>query len=98
MAEHNYNGLTAEQETSMLGQPEPEEWEELGDDGFPVGENTELARLESLAEALLNEQRETNKLLREFADSINQIGSMFGGADGKPVSPTSMITKALFGR
>jgi len=46
---------------------------------------------------ILSELRTQTALLREFVQAINQVGDMFSGGDGgKPVSPMSMISKALF--
>lgn len=58
-----------------------------------------IASATPIEQQILAELREHTRLLNEFVAAINQVGDMFsGGEGGKPISPMSMITGALFKR
>lgn len=60
--------------------------------------NTDFSRTDYLLELIWREQQKSNALLTEFVQAVNKVGDMFNGSDGKPVSPMSLISGALFGK
>lgn len=85
----DYSGLDAENDAPIEGIVTIEGAIQ-GDDVLPVS-------VLSVEEQILAELKTQTALLHEFVQAINQVGDMFSGGDGgKPVSPMSMISKALF--